>query len=323
MRLFIYEFISAGGLPHAAPSLRREGWAMLAAVAADFGRVDGIEVWTLLQEGTLPDLGHVCERCLPAEEESRFRTLAAQADATLVIAPEFERILLKRSRWVWGAGRRLLGSLPAAVRLTGDKWALAKHWQSHGVATPRTAPMVPHGLPLPVICKPRCGAGSQETYLVRQAGDWPKVSAEAWPQGMVMQPYAEGLPASVAFLVGPAQTMAFCPARQLLSDDGRFQYLGGELPLPPPLAGRAARLARAALADIKGLGGYVGVDLVLGAEESDDRAIEINPRLTTSYLGLRRLCRGNLAEAWLRIVQGERVPDLAWGSETVRFTVAQ
>jgi predicted ATP-grasp superfamily ATP-dependent carboligase len=67
--------------------------------------------------------------------------------------------------------------------------------------------------------------------------------------------------------------------------------------------------------------GYVGVDLVLGQAEdgSGDRVIEVNPRLTTSYVGLRALARANLAAAMLAVAAGER-PDLCFGSEPVEFT---
>ena len=53
---------------------------------------------------------------------------------------------------------------------------------------------------------------------------------------------------------------------------------------------------------ISGLWGFVGVDLILGAdaEGREDLAIEINPRLTTSYVGLRALLHGNLAGLMLR-----------------------
>ncbi len=266
---------------------------MLSAIVEDFARIPGVEVWTLLEPGALPDIGHLCRRTSAVEEPAHFRQLAGRADSTLVIAPEFDRVLLKRSRWVVAAGGRLLGSLPPAVRLAGDKWALAKHWHAQGVPTPRTLPMVPGSLPLPVVCKPRRGAGSQATFLVRTPEEWAAIE----PRDMIMQPYIEGSPASVALLRGPGSCVALCPTAQYLSADGRFQYLGGSLPLPADLAERATRLALAAVAHIPGLQGYVGVDLILGPT---DVAIEINPRLTTSYIGLRRLCRDNLAEIWLR-----------------------
>jgi predicted ATP-grasp superfamily ATP-dependent carboligase len=40
---------------------------------------------------------------------------------------------------------------------------------------------------------------------------------------------------------------------------------------------------------------------------SQDVIIEVNPRLTTSYVGLRTACRGNLGELMLRKALGEEV----------------
>ena len=53
--------------------------------------------------------------------------------------------------------------------------------------------------------------------------------------------------------------------------------------------------------------GYVGVDLVLGRapDGSEDAVIEINPRLTTSYIGLRSAAVGSLAEAMWHVARGE------------------
>jgi predicted ATP-grasp superfamily ATP-dependent carboligase len=136
----------------------------------------------------------------------------------------------------------------------------------------------------------------------------------------IVQEYVPGQAASVALLIGPRQTIALCPARQHLSEDGRFRYLGGSLPLPEPLAQRARRLALQAVAGIEGLQGYVGVDLVLG-EDGHDYAIEINPRLTTSYIGLRQLCEGNLAELMLRVIGGEETQAPAWRAGEVTFQV--
>jgi predicted ATP-grasp superfamily ATP-dependent carboligase len=76
--------------------------------------------------------------------------------------------------------------------------------------------------------------------------------------------------------------------------------------LAEPLTRRAQRLAVAAVAALPPTVGYVGVDLVLGEADDgrDDVVIEVNPRLTTSYVGLRRLVRGNLAAAMLAAARG-------------------
>src|SRR4051794_33295079 len=139
MRIFVYEHISAGGLgPDNPASLLREGRAMLDAVADDFGRVPGVSVVT-------PDHG------------GDFRARVRTTDATLVIAPEFDDLLLTRSRWVLEEGGRLLGSLPGAVELCGDKWGLYQHWRRCGVRTPLTA-LAGEAVAFPRVCKPRHGA---------------------------------------------------------------------------------------------------------------------------------------------------------------------
>lgn len=326
MRLFVYEFLSAMGLGAQAPeSLRREGWAMLRSVAEDFARAGGIHVTTLVDESCPARPGHECRTQRTPGLEA-FRACVAETDATLVIAPEADDLQSRRSRSVIEAGRQLLGSLPEAIWLASDKLALHRHWQIHRVRSPATVPAgeVPPPFTPPWVCKPRHGAGSQATFLVPDARAWPLAFAEGraeWPDGdRIVQPYVPGLPASVAFLMGPGQCVPLVPAAQELSDDGRFRYHGGRVPLPASLCDRALRLAQAAVAGIEGLQGYVGVDLVLGAAEdgSDDYAIEINPRLTTSYIGLRRLCRDNLARAWLDVLDGHDVR-LAWRDGVVAF----
>ena len=50
------------------------------------------------------------------------------------------------------------------------------------------------------------------------------------------------------------------------------------------------------------------------------QVIEINPRLTTSYVGLRALASCNLAAALLNVVAGQK-PRLTWRDHhTVRWT---
>ena len=44
----------------------------------------------------------------------------------------------------------------------------------------------------------------------------------------------------------------------------------------------------------------MGVDLILGNHAEEDCVIEINPRLTTSYLLLRQAAQENLAESIVR-----------------------
>jgi predicted ATP-grasp superfamily ATP-dependent carboligase len=302
--VFVYEDVTAtgaGGDPRSppAPSLLTEGRAMRDAVAADFAAVPGARV---VQPGEFP-----------------LDRLAADADFTLVIAPECGGRLEHLCREVLRVGGRLLGPSPDAVRLTADKLALARHWEKAGVPTPATWELGDEPADVPVVVKPRDGAGSQATALWERLETCPKEDPPQWPGPMLAQAHVPGLAASVAFLIGPSQTVPLVPCEQLLSADGRFTYRGGRLPLPADLAARATRIATAAVSCVGGLLGYVGVDVVL-APDGRDWAIEINPRLTTSYVGLRRLARFNLAAAMLAVVRGDSSTDLGWNKERIEFT---
>src|SRR5436305_351690 len=167
MRLFVYEHLC--GVPGAAPpSLRAEGRAMLSAVLADFAAVPGVEVVTLLAADLLPPLPlppsvrvHVAE---DARRQPRlFRSLAADAAWTLVIAPETGLVLWRYCCGVEDVGGRLLGPSPEYVALTTDKLALAERWRAAGVPTPRACSFlfVPGvNADFPIVLKPRQGAGS-------------------------------------------------------------------------------------------------------------------------------------------------------------------
>jgi predicted ATP-grasp superfamily ATP-dependent carboligase len=334
MRVLVYEWCCSGAArgdsPRAAP-LMAEGWAMLTAAVVDFRRVAGVEVRTVL-DARLRDFpepsawSDIAITWVTDDEPAAFRAAAADADYALVIAPEFGRILETRCRWAVESGATLLGPSPEAVALTADKLALARHFECHGVPTPRTDPaadFILSNVPPPFVLKLRYGAGSEEMLICTNSITARDISYEAaGADEMIMQPLLTGLPASVAFLIGPRRVHALLPTEQFVSVPGNFRYLGGQLPLPDPLAARAVRIARHAIDCIAGLNGFVGVDVVLGnaPDGAGDAAIEINPRLTTSCVGLRVAAKDNLMEAMLRLVRGESVPKTHWHSGRVSWT---
>jgi predicted ATP-grasp superfamily ATP-dependent carboligase len=332
MQVFVYEYTCASGPASDAPSaaLQAEGWAMLSALLQDFGRISGVKILTLLAERYNQKVGGaICRRVQAQEEEFAFRELAGTADFTLVIAPEFNEILRTRCRWVVESEGRLLGPSLDAMQLAGDKLTLSLYLRDRGIPTPESQlfstgeQCTNHRFP--VVWKPRYGAGSQATFLVHNAEDLSacadRARAEGWHGEALVQPFVPGRSASITFLLGPCGGMPLLPAAQHLSDDGRFHYLGGSVPLAAGLSARAVRAAQRALETIPDLQGYIGVDLVLGRAEdgSEDTVIEINPRPTTSYVGLRALAETNLAEALLRVVIGETLPRLVWRSGVVHF----
>jgi predicted ATP-grasp superfamily ATP-dependent carboligase len=291
----IYEYVTAEasrGVSFPA-SLLAEGRAMRDAICDDFQKLPGVEI---------ERLASIPQRIV--------------ADGTLIIAPETDSILESLARQVQAARGRLLGPHPEAIRLTADKWELFHHLRAHGIPTPETSLLCDIPIGDPQVWKPRDGAGSLDTFRVENLTQAQTIRGrlnEATATKMLAQPYLTGLAASISFLIGE-QIVPLIPCSQEIElTQGSFHYRGASLPLEASLAARAIELGTQAVRCIPGLRGYVGVDLILG---ESDWVIELNPRLTTSYLLLRQACRQNLAEAILKLLRGETV-SLEW-DETPR-----
>lgn len=328
MHVFLYEWATGGGLvdePGPVPaSLVREGAAMIGALASDLLRIKDCCVSALRDPRVLQlalpgcTVVDVLSRTAHREELER---LSAAADATILIAPEFDDILLKAARLVSASGGRLISPAPEFIRVAASKHRTCETLAAAGVPVPRGRLLesdepLPSDTQYPAVLKPVNGAGSQDTYLV--SGPYDAPPAYAWPRRL--ESYVPGLAASVALLCGPSGRIPLAPCKQRISEDGRLRYLGGETPLTAGLAERATALAERALASMPMAVGYVGVDMILGREPdgSRDAVIEINPRLTTSYVGLRTAATSNLAEAMWRVAQGE-MPTIEFSDRTIEF----
>ena len=99
------------------------------------------------------------------------------------MAPECDDVLPERLRWVGEAGGRSLGSTAEAARLAGDKLRLAGLLRDRGVPTPHTVVWPAEAPSYPAVCKPRHGAGSQATFLVRDEAELRRAAEQARAEG--------------------------------------------------------------------------------------------------------------------------------------------
>lgn len=289
---------------------------MLQSVAADVAQIPGFSVITTL-ELEIPCVGNlefgnfeVVRVQNQADEAATFQQLCHEVDAVLVIAPETGGILAQRCRQVRGAPTVSWNCTPEAIELCGDKLRMADHLQGAGLPTIPTQLMdfacPPREWTPPLVLKPRDGAGSCLTFLIRNRLEWNHAvhsyqTANASENGL-LQPFIAGKALSVGINLSLDGKQREClpVGEQFLSADGRFQYLGGRIPaeISSAIAAEVCELALAVCQSIEGLAGYIGLDLIL-TDEGDIRVVEVNPRLTTSYIGYRQLYNGILPQEWL------------------------
>lgn len=328
MHLFVYEHITGGGLAGAPlpSSLAREGWAMLTAIVEDLLRIRNVHVTITVDEryaggGDLPPSERLVVRDVSSANaaEEAFASCARECNGVLIIAPETHGVLLEKTRRALDLNAEVFGSAPEAIRLTGDKLECARFLEQHDVPC---IPAVEYRSDVnppfdaPWVVKPRDGAGTTDTLLLNSAGAQ-HLHDLRFESEAIVTPFCEGVAASVLCVVCDATILTFAPAAQCVEMGERLRYVGGQVPLSSELIDRAIRLGCRAVSAVPTLRGFVGVDLILG---TDDRVVEINPRLTTSYVGLRRLTRDNLAACWLSVLRGNEVAGPCWDDGEVVFS---
>lgn len=343
-RILVYEECLAAGTtgPLGAAlttELLVEGRAMACAFAEDCAQVNGWHVRVArAEEFRDRDPAPVSWRWLdysPNADESLDQWLgrhAAQADYTLVIAPECSGILEQRARAVVTAQGRLLGPDPNWIALTTDKTATLKRLAEASVLVPRgvqgpLAELAAWPGPYPAVLKPNDGVGAGG---VRRIAD--RASLLAAVQELANQfpetrswrceEFFLGQAASVSVIAGAFQCDVLLPATQQVEFDeqGNAHYRGGAFTLTEQQRARAQKLGAKVSQILPRIHGYFGIDMILGdaVDGSQDAVLEVNPRLTTSYLGLRAVSGESLARMLLK----SRSPmsgHIEWSGDRVEF----
>ena len=313
MAIWIFEDTIGGGrfqqpeAPLAPESLRREGRAMVASLIESFspGLRRQLRVAWDVAAGEVPinvPLDWIDSRAA-LDRWFELACVRSRADddpcsALLIIAPESENCLLHWAQRAIQLGARLASPDPEFIALASDKTQTRTWLEAQGVPVPRHRPADGEATRSWII-KPRDGCGSQsvqvETCPVSETPSQQRWPRERWQ----VEPYQPGVAVSVACLRSRCGFQLLPPMLQNIAIDHGFEYRGGEFPLTPSLAARATRLARQTVQSLPVTQGYFGMDLVLGASSDQDSVIEINPRLTTSYVALRHCVQPWLGDAMI------------------------
>jgi Predicted ATP-utilizing enzyme (ATP-grasp superfamily) len=321
MNIFISEYLCSGAWTHPLDDagLLNEAKGMLLATIEDFSKCPGVEVWTTWDHrlGPFPMTDIQVEITHSADEESAaFNKLVTTADASFVIAPEFHGLLKDRSSRIEASGRRRLSVPSFIVELFSDKLATYEHCRSHGIPTIPTYESFATGLSDSYfVHKPRFGAGSVETNrLTREEAKTAKMTSDFGP--MLLQPYLEGESLSVGLIARGDQIDILPLTRQILSDSQSFKYIGSDLPVFLELQDRVEALVKQLLRLLPSMTGYLGIDLLYVPSVDELLLVEVNPRLTTSYLAYRQFTNENLLT---RLLDTMPLQPIRWFDQTVQL----
>ena len=303
MGILVVEFVTGGGqwlIGGESPfsdSLIREGRAMRDSVARLIAASSDDEVHVFSATKNREDDTSEVKKKFVADASSFWSQLRRYAEAKrwaiILIAPEFDDWLLKLTRQIEVWHGILLTPDSTFVALCSDKTQTCLKLASAGLPTPET-----HGAtPCSWVAKPRHGCGTEGLVLVPEG---PRPTTSAFPrENWHVEPKIDGIAASISVVGHGIHTTLFPPFAQHFSDSMPWTYLGGSLLEDPNWIARANQLARGVIQSFPGTRGYFGIDLILGSTESEDVILEVNPRITTSWVGLAASVGSQLAESML------------------------
>lgn len=311
MNILVFEYITGGGFNQQIlpASLLREGQLMLNSLLDNLRELTEITTVVMLDQRaeSLINSQYINTAIINAKHNTwqEFNRLVHKTDAVWLIAPEFDKILQNLCQIVSDANKLLLTSPADAVAITANKWLTYLRLKQYAITTVATALLTPllikeelDELAKEWLIKPIDGVGCRETYIIH---DWHYLQHLRLKENdYIIQPHIQGKKTSLSCLFKQGQAYLICVNEQ------HFHIINNSYHLKAIQVNTSNNTAdySALLADIARafptLWGYVGIDLI----ETDQKTfvLEINPRLTSSFIAITQATGINIAEAVLNLI---------------------
>ncbi len=165
--------------------------------------------------------------------------------------------------------------------------------------------------PLKLIIKPLVGVDCENIIIIENIEDLTLDLDKIFKPGsrVIVQEYVEGTDISVSLISDGKKAIPISLNQQYVElKDGNGTYMGGKIPYESKYQQEAFEIATNAVEAIDGLKGFVGVDLIINADEKDIYSVyllEINSRFTTPYVGLKKIVGFNIGKSIIELIDGK------------------
>ncbi len=308
LTILVFEYISGGGLAGEAlpASLLAEGRMMLQALLSELKHIPQIRIKVPLDERCELDMDSETTEWIRVGAGQDIMTqlpeLLGEVDLFWPIAPETDGILLSLADLARNNGIETLLSDAATLALCTDKLATYRHLASRSIPAVATYPV--HQCPDfagRVVVKIADGAGCQDTLVAEAGALAAALAALNEPQRYVVQPLVEGRSISLSALFKNGKGyLLTCNQQHIVLEQQQFHLHGCLVNIDSERAEHYRNLVERIATALPGLWGYAGIDLIETAEFGA-QVLEINPRLTSSYVGIGRATGINVAAQVLRL----------------------
>jgi predicted ATP-grasp superfamily ATP-dependent carboligase len=309
LKLLVFEYICGGGMAdQALPDyLAAEGRLMLQALIDQLKDLAAIQL--------IIPLDKRCNIVVPANAEiiwiddqspkNYLSALIARSDAVWPLAPESQGLLAEIAQQVLDQNKPLLLSSPKTVKLCSDKLATYHTLIDHNIACVETLALNQNSLnqfPISVL-KPIDGLGCEGSIVVDNPQQFEQLKSEL--THYICQPYIAGQAVSLSCLFKQGQGwLLTCNQQQIQLKQQQFNLSACLVNVPNRYPDVYQNLIDQIAKALPELWGYIGIDLIETAEQGP-LLLEINPRLTTSFVGIYPATGINVAEQVIQLLTND------------------
>lgn len=321
MKILVYEYSTGGGGSDAPfTSLVQEGDAMLTALIRDLVEVPGVTVSALrdvrLQKpvNTSP---HVEWISVSPDDNVMDRYLSAMTDCDAVwpIAPETQGVLQQFCMAAECSQKPLLNTSSQGVAIAASKRLTHERLSEHGVPTVSSVVLDLRGhypeIPMPFVVKADDGVACENTHIIQTRSDWEHFveTHDSGVRNWIIQPFTPGesLSLSAVFAQGEAVLLT-CNRQHIRQLDTHFLLEGCTVNAFNDERGKVNELLKRIASAFPELWGYAGVDFIVN--QQGVFVLEVNPRLTSSYPGIRDALGLNPSRLVIELLQTRCLPRL-------------
>ena len=164
---------------------------------------------------------------------------------------------------------------------------------------------------LKIIIKPLIGVDCEDIVVIEDIDDLTLDLDKIFVPGsrVIVQEFIEGTDVSVSLISDGKTAIPISLNEQFVElKDDKGTYIGGKVPFKNKYKDEAFEIAKKAVEAIDGLKGFVGVDLIINADEKDVYSVyllEINSRFTTPYVGLKQIANFNIGKTIVDLIDGD------------------
>jgi len=335
-QIFVFEFVSGGGFSQVdiPSSLFCEGYGMLRCIIADFKALN-FDISTLLDEriaflSKYLDSDDISLVSLQDDYIKVFKESIKECEYCFIIAPEFSNILYDLTKIADENNKKILSVGLKGIKLGTSKIKTFNFFKKMKISTPRTF-IIPfkhnaldidfiikkyHDLKRPIVIKPNDGVGAESIFYFENEGQISEFFQESHEKidrsrMCILQEFIDGEDMSASLIGYPSNMERQQANPAILSINSQdinikdanreSEYFGGNTPVVEHEEITTELSEMLEKLNFSGLGGYYGLDFIRNKDKKI-HFIEINPRLTTSYIGVRNIIDSNPASLILNSI---------------------